>query len=209
MARIALSKSAQQRERQNLQMYQRFLPSLDLKRRQLMGEQTRAQEALSQAQIQVASLMSDIAGNIPMLANQGIDLEALVGIDSVQLGEENVVGVRLPVLEKVNTRVRDYSLMAKPHWVDAVADRLVQFLELKIQIQVHVERVRLLDHAIRRTTQRVNLFDKVLIPGARRHIKRIQIFLADTERAAVVRSKIAKRRNPQMADQVGTAEGAL
>lgn len=209
MARIALSKSAQQRERQNLQMYQRFLPSLDLKRRQLMGEQTRAQEALSQAQIQVASLMSDIAGNIPMLANQGIDLEALVGIDSVQLGEENVLGVRLPVLEKVNTRVRDYSLMAKPHWVDAVADRLVQFLELKIQIQVHVERVRLLDHAIRRTTQRVNLFDKVLIPGARRHIQRIQIFLADTERAAVVRSKIAKRRNAQMADQLGTAEGAL
>jgi V/A-type H+-transporting ATPase subunit D len=209
MARIALSKSAQQRERQNLQMYQRFLPSLDLKRRQLMGEQTRAQEALSQAQIQVASLMSDMAGNIPMLANQGIDLEALVGIDSVQFGEENVVGVRLPVLEKVNTRVRDYSLMAKPHWVDAVADRLVQFLELKIQIQVHVERVRLLDHAIRRTTQRVNLFDKVLIPGARRHIQRIQIFLADTERAAVVRSKIAKRRNAQMADQLGTAEGAL
>jgi len=209
MARIALSKSAQQRERQNLQMYQRFLPSLDLKRRQLMGEQTRAQEALSQAQIQVASLMSDIAGNIPMLANQGIDLEALVGIDSVQLGEENVLGVRLPVLEKVNTRVRDYSLMAKPHWVDAVADRLVQFLELKIQIQAHVERVRLLDHAIRRTTQRVNLFDKVLIPGARRHIKRIQIFLADTERAAVVRSKIAKRRNAQMADQLGTAEGEL
>jgi V/A-type H+-transporting ATPase subunit D len=209
MARIALSKSAQQRERQNLQMYQRFLPSLDLKRRQLMGEQTRAQEALSQAQIQVASLMSDIAGNIPMLANQGIDLEALVGIDSVQLGEENVVGVRLPVLEKVNTRVRDYSLMAKPHWVDAVSDRLVQFLELKIQIQAHVERVCLLDHAIRRTTQRVNLFDKVLIPGARRHIKRIQIFLADTERAAVVRSKIAKRRNAQMADQLGTAEGAL
>jgi len=209
MARIALSKSAQQRERQNLQMYQRFLPSLDLKRRQLMGEQTRAQEALSQAQIQVASLMSDMAGNIPMLANQGIDLEALVGIDSVQLGEENVLGVRLPVLEKVNTRVRDYSLMAKPHWVDAVADRLVQFLELKIQIQAHVERVRLLDHAIRRTTQRVNLFDKVLIPGARRHIQRIQIFLADTERAAVVRSKIAKRRNAQMADQLGTAEGAL
>lgn len=209
MARIALSKSAQQRERQNLQMYQRFLPSLDLKRRQLMGEQTRAQEALSQAQIQVASLMSDIAGNIPMLANQGIDLEALVGIDSVQLGEENVLGVRLPVLEKVNTKVRDYSLMAKPHWVDAVADRLVQFLELKIQIQAHVERVRLLDHAIRRTTQRVNLFDKVLIPGARRHIQRIQIFLADTERAAVVRSKIAKRRNAQMADQLGTAEGAL
>ena len=209
MAQVALNKSALQRERQHLQMYQRFLPSLDLKRRQLMAEQTRVQEALSQAQAQVAHLMSDTARSIPMLANQDIDLEGLVHIDSVQLGEENMVGVTLPTLEKVNIKVHDYSLLAKPHWVDAIADRLVQVLELKIQIQVHIEHVRRLDYAIRRTTQRVNLFDKVLIPRARRHIQRVQIFLADTERAAVVRSKIAKGRHEQTAEQVGAAEATL
>lgn len=195
MARLALSKSALQRERQNLQMYQRFLPSLDLKRRQLMAEQSRAQTALSKAQQEVATLVPDTGKSIPMLANTGIEIARLVQIESVQIGEENVVGVKLPVLERVITKIEEYSLLAKPHWVDAVADRLRHILKLKIQIQVEAERVLRLDQAIRRTTQRVNLFDKVLIPGAKKHIQRIQIFLADTERAAVVRSKIAKSRH--------------
>ena len=195
MARLALSKSALQQERQNLQMYERFLPSLDLKRRQLMSEQSRAQEALSQAETLVAKLIPDTGKSIPMLANKDIEIGKLVQIDSVDMSEENVVGVKLPVLEKVTSKMEAYALLAKPHWIDAVAERLRQILELKIQIQVQAERVRRLDQAIRRTTQRVNLFDKVLIPGAKAHIQRIQIFLADTERAAVVRSKIAKGRH--------------
>jgi V/A-type H+-transporting ATPase subunit D len=60
---------------------------------------------------------------------------------------------------------------------------------------VAAERVRRLEQAVRRTTQRVNLFDKILIPTTKKNIKRIQIFLGDTERAAVVRSKIAKARH--------------
>jgi V/A-type H+-transporting ATPase subunit D len=190
-------------------MYERFLPSLDLKRRQLMAEQSRAQEALSQAETQVATLVPDTGKSIPMLANKNIDIGRLVQIESVQIGEENVVGVKLPVLEKVITKMEEYSLLAKPHWVDAVADRLRQILELEIQIQVQTERVRRLDHAIRRTTQRVNLFDKVLIPGAQKHIQRIQIFLADTERAAVVRSKIAKGRHRLAPEPQGAMEAPL
>ena len=52
----------------------------------------------------------------------------------------------------------------------------------------------LLDAALRKVTQRVNLFEKVLIPRARDNIRRIRIYLGDAERAAVVRSKIAKRK---------------
>ena len=55
-------------------------------------------------------------------------------------------------------------------------------------------RLELLDEAVRTITQRVNLFDKVLIPRAQANIKRIRIFLADGERAAVVRAKIAKAK---------------
>jgi V/A-type H+-transporting ATPase subunit D len=59
---------------------------------------------------------------------------------------------------------------------------------------VAVERVRRLEKATRRIQQRVNLFEKVLIPGTRQNARRIRIFLGDTQRAAVVRSKIAKAR---------------
>ena len=81
MAQLALSKSALQRERQNLKMYERFLPSLDLKRRQLMAEQSRAHEALSQAEKQVATLVPDTGKNIPMLANKDIEIGKLVQIE--------------------------------------------------------------------------------------------------------------------------------
>ena len=43
-------------------------------------------------------------------------------------------------------------------------------------------------------TQRFNLFDKVLIPRTRTNIRKISIYLADAERAGVVKSKIAKRK---------------
>jgi V/A-type H+-transporting ATPase subunit D len=67
-----------------------------------------------------------------------------------------------------------------------------QMLQLRLRIQVERRCLTLLDEAVRTITQRVNLFDKVLIPQARDNIRRIQIFLADGERAAVVRAKIAK-----------------
>jgi V/A-type H+/Na+-transporting ATPase subunit D len=57
---------------------------------------------------------------------------------------------------------------------------------------VYRERVARMQGAVRRVTQRVNLFEKVLIPNAKQNIARIQIFLSDVERAAVVTSKIAK-----------------
>jgi len=78
--------------------------------------------------------------------------------------------------------------------------QLKQMVEQKTRVQVAAERVRLLEQAERRVTQRVNLFDKILIPTAKKNIQKIQIYLADAERAAVVRSKITKRMRKQVSD---------
>jgi V/A-type H+-transporting ATPase subunit D len=67
-------------------------------------------------------------------------------------------------------------------------------LELKIRLKVDKKRVEILQQAVKKVTQRVNLFDKVLIPRAQRNIRKIRIFLSDTERAAVVRAKITKNK---------------
>lgn len=84
--------------------------------------------------------------------------------------------------------------MGKPFWVDSAAKLLCQMLELRVRAQVEERRLALLERAVKTITQRVNLFDKVLIPRARQNIKRIQIYLSDLETAAVVRSKISKRK---------------
>ncbi len=192
MAKLNLSKGGLQKQRDDLRQYQRVLPSLDLKRMQLMGELKRAQHQLQEAEAEVKRLYQRIAEQLPMLANRDIDVSGLVKVDTIEIGEENLVGVKLPVLQDVKCKVVNYSMLAKPHWVDTLVAQLKQMVEQKTRVQVAADRVRLIAQAVRKTTQRVNLFDKILIPTAKANIKKIQIYLADAERAIVVNSKITK-----------------
>lgn len=194
MARLQLSKSALAREQKNLATFQKFLPSLDLKRQQLMAERVRAAKAVDDAHARIEVLRQKVREHLRMLSNRDIDLTGLVSLKTVRLGSENVVGTRLPTLEAIEIDIRPYALLAKPHWVDSTAALLRDMLELRIQAQLAERRLDLLDAAVRTIAQRVNLFDKVLIPDSRRNIKRIRISLADAEKAAVVRSKISKRK---------------
>jgi V/A-type H+/Na+-transporting ATPase subunit D len=200
VAKLKLSKSALAQERSQLKLYERTLPSLDLKRRQLSIELAKATTALEEARRAVEALESGIGEQLPMLANPEIELSGLVQMTDFELVEENVVGVRLPLLKRIHCTVADYSLLAKPAWVDVLVERLRDAAEQRTQVLVATERVRILKYQEKRVTQRVNLFDKILIPNARRNIQRIQIFLGDAERAAVVRSKIAKAKQARQRD---------
>jgi V/A-type H+-transporting ATPase subunit D len=189
---MTLNKSALHKEREALRLYERVLPSLDLKRMQLTAERERAKGELEAAQKAVSQLTASTGRGLPMLADAEVDISGLVKIVAVRRGEENVVGVKLPVLESLEFEPLSYSLLAKPHWVDSAVARIRQMVELRLREQVAAERERVLEKAVRRITQRVNLFEKILIPTAKMNIKKIQVFLADAERAAVVRSKITK-----------------
>jgi V/A-type H+-transporting ATPase subunit D len=194
MARLALNKSSLSKLTRQLGTFERFLPSLDLKRKQLMAERARAQAAVQRTGQAMAALRERVAGRLPMLENREIELADLVRLTALRLGEENVVGTRLPVLQGVEVQRRDYGYLEKPHWVDLLGDELARMLELHARLAVERRRAALLEEAVRKVTQRVNLFEKVLIPRAREHIRKIRIYLSDAERAAVVRSKIAKRK---------------
>jgi V/A-type H+-transporting ATPase subunit D len=199
MARLALNKSSLSKLSRQLRTFERYLPSLDLKRKQLMAERARAQAAVQRTLRDMRVLRESIAAQLPMLANHEIELEDLVRLKTVRLGEENVVGSRLPVLEDKVVEVRDYGYLEKPHWVDRVVEALTDMIELQLRLAVERRRGVLLEEAVRKVTQRVNLFEKVLIPRSREHIRKIRIFLSDAERSAVVRSKIAKRKHAMQA----------
>jgi len=194
MTRLALNKASLAHEIRQLKTFERYLPSLDKKRRQLTAERTREQAAMEHTRGAMQDLRAAVAARLPMLANREIDLSALVRVKAIRLGEENVVGTRLPQLEGVEVQVRDYGYLARPHWVDSLVEELTRMLELQVRLAVEQRRATRLDTALRKVTQRVNLFEKVLIPRARDNIRRIRIYLGDAERAAVVRSKIAKRK---------------
>jgi len=194
MPKVVLSKSGLQKERASLQLYQKVLPSLDLKRRQLMGEQKRAERSLADLAVLTGSLLDRVATQIPMLGSGAVDISGVLSVKEIHRGTANVVGVRLPSFVGIDFETIPYSLLGKPHWVDIAITHLKEYTTLCLRADVARERLALLNHAVRKITQRVNLFEKILIPTAEKNIRQIQIHLADAERTAVIQSKLSKAK---------------
>ena len=205
MAKLKLSKHALHEQQEQLKLYQRLLPSLDLKRRQLSIEVKNAQEEYEAAQSAVDALETRIGEELPMLADKDFRLGGLVQLKSCKVVEQNVVGVKLPFLDSIECAVADYSKLATPPWVDTLVQRLKEAAEQRMRAEIAGQRKAILQVQVRRITQRVNLFEKILIPTAKQNIMKIRIYLGDAERASVITSKLAKQKQQQQRE----AEEAL
>ncbi len=206
MARLALSKSSLQQQREKLRLFQRFLPSLELKRQQLTAEQKKAVQALAEAERGEERASSSLTGLLPVLGTSEMKLSGLVRVRRLDLAEEDLLGLRLPVLRAVEFDEARYSLLATPYWIDDLVACLKDTATYRIRLQVYRARVARLQEAVRHLSQRVNLFEKVLIPDAKRNIAHIRIFLSDVERAAVVTSKIAKAKRAREREAAGAGK---
>jgi len=192
---IALNKTTLKQQRDQAKTFKQFLPSLDLKRQQLLIALKAARERLDELDAQMKDFSARLESLYPLLGSSTIPtlkISGLIAVRGVRIETENVVGTHLPIVREVDFGINDYSTMATPFWLDHLVQSLQQMSRLRIEHQVAVRRFELLELAARRITQRVNLFEKVLIPQAEQNIRRIVIFLSDQERAAVVRSKISK-----------------
>ncbi len=194
MSRLSFSKAALHKEGAQLKRFKQYLPSLDLKRQQLVVERTKALAQLSNTQDEIEKCYELVKEQLPMLSSEHINMNSLVTVNQVDMSEENLVGVKLPYLKQIEIQSKPYSLLSKPHWVDLLVILLKEMLELKVRLKIDKKRVEILQQAVKKVTQRVNLFDKVLIPRTQKKIRKIRIFLSDTERAAVVRAKITKNK---------------
>ncbi len=195
MAKLSLNKSALHRERQQLALYQKVLPSLDLKRRQLMRETVVARHTLHDLQVAIEAYARKTAEKYPMLAHEKLGHEGVVRIAALSMGSENIVGVHLPLLENVTFEAPVYPLLGRPAWTEMLIARIEHAVKMELEKEVLHHRITLLERALTKVTQRVNLFEKVLIPTAKANIKKIVVVLDDMQRASVVRSKIAKAKH--------------
>jgi hypothetical protein len=91
MARTPLNKAELARKKRQLATYRRFLPSLDMKRKQLMAERQRARRQLREAESAVEEVNRRVAEQLPMLADAQVEVEGLVRVLDVRLATQNVV----------------------------------------------------------------------------------------------------------------------
>lgn len=201
MAKLALNKSTLNKEGKKLESYRQFVPALDLKRKQLMAARADVTRELKQKQQAQDDLEQAISTDFSMLAGSDIRLEELVTIKRLEIGEYNLVGLDLPVLSELELSVRQYSRLASPYWLDQVIELLQQSVRFRLEARILEQRLELLNEGLQKTTQRLNLFDKVLIPQSEKNIRKIRIALSDAERAGVVRAKIAKNKRRSQGQQ--------
>jgi V/A-type H+-transporting ATPase subunit D len=192
MARLSLNKSTLSEQIKQLKTYRNFLPSLDLKRKQLLSEQEKARKELRKLDDRLEALRPLVDKQIPMLGYTHVDVRGIVRLTNAEIVEENVMGIRLPKLGNLQIKVSEYPFLGKPHWVDRVVQLLQQAIDIRLHRQVMERRLELLASSAKVVSQRVNLFERVLIPKTEANIQRIRVALSDSERDSIVRAKIAK-----------------
>ncbi len=203
MAKIKLTKNELKAQKDALKMYKRYLPTLTLKKQQLQSEIRTIDEKAKAVRAEKKALEEDFQKWIAVFGEKEAFKPGMVTVKNIRKGWGNIAGVKIPVYEGADFGRGDYDLYSTPLWIDMAADRMEKALELDLQAEVLDEQVRLLAKELRTTTQRVNLFEKVKIPETKANIKKIGVFLGDEQVAAVVRSKISKRKLQAVANSAG------
>ena len=186
--------------RKKLQMRQRALPTIKSKESALRLEVKKARDAAADAQERMEALL----GRYEYMSALWGEFDAgLLRVDDVELDTQKIAGVRTPVLQDIRFEEKDYDLFSAPVWFADGVDILKRLARLGIEFEVFNRKMELLDFARRKTTQKVNLYEKVQIPGYEDAIRKIKRFMEDEENLSKSAQKIVKTKQQQ------AGEGAM
>ncbi len=177
-----------------LKMRQKALPTIKSKESALRSEVKKARDSASDCRHRLELLESEYDY---MVSLWGEFDPALVRVGDVELSVRKIAGVRTPVLEGIRFDEKPYDLFSSPAWYADGIDILKRLARLGIEYEVYNRKTELLDYARRKTTQKVNLYEKVQIPGYEDAIRKIKRFMEDEENLSKSAQKIVKTKQQQ------------
>ncbi len=194
MAKIKLTKNELKVQKDALKMYQRYLPTLTLKKQQLQSEIRTIEAKANAVRKEKEALEKGFKDWIAVFSEADAFPEGIITVSNIKKGYGNIAGVEIPIFEGADFSRSDYDLYSTPLWVDIAANHMEKAILLDLEAEVLDKQVELVEAELLSTSQRVNLFEKVKIPETKENIKKISIYMADQQVSAVVRSKISKRK---------------
>ncbi len=193
MAKFKNTKNELKAQRDSLRRYERYLPTLQLKKQQLQMEVRQVEHRLDECRQREQQLLAGLA-NWVALFGDGTGFSSWIAIQRIVRDETNVAGVNIPVLKEVVFERHVPDLFTTSPWVDDGIECLAELARLRIELLVLEEQKALLVDELRTTNQRVNLFERVKIPECKDVIRRVRIYLGDMQVLDVGRGKIAKQK---------------
>lgn len=193
MAKIKLTKNELKKQKDNLKRFTRYLPTLELKKRQLLQEISTIQKTHDRLQAEFESVDKEVYQWVDVFA-EDVDLQHIIKIKELKKEQSNIAGIDIPIFKEVIFEDIDYDFLQTPLWIDKGIKVSIEQIKRKAELQIIEKQLDILREELRITIQRIKLFEEVKIPEARENIRIIQIFLGDQQTAAVVRGKIAKAK---------------
>jgi V/A-type H+-transporting ATPase subunit D len=196
---IKLTKNELKKQKDNLKQFQRYLPTLQLKKQQLQSVIMGIRQELERKEAERIQMIGDLDDWVAVFAENELfeekkRLDQLVQPDRVIVKDDNIAGVTIPAFEELTFKDINYDVDDYPLWVDTAVFKLREIARLDALVSTLRKQTELLEKELRTTSQRVNLFEKVKIPEAKENIRVIQVYLGDQQTAAVVRGKISKKK---------------
>lgn len=186
------NKTSLQRLKKQLKIRENALPILKNKEAALRVEVKKARKEAAQ----VAQQLEETIQQHHAMAGLWEEFDfGLLEVEAVEMGSQKVAGVATPVLKNIQFIRHTFSLFNQPAWFPAGMELLKQWIELALQRKVLLQKMERLEFARKKTTQKVNLYEKVQIPGYEDAIRKIERYLEDEENLAKAAQKIVKKRS--------------
>lgn len=192
------NKTSLQHIEKQLKMRQRTLPIIKNKETALRLEVKRCKQ---EAEDLKRKLDEQIAGYESMYALWGEFDPTLVALEDVELSVRKIAGVRVPILSNIRLSVKPFGVFSSPKWYLEGIKLLQGLAKTAVEHEFVVAKLNLLDHARRKTTQKVNLFEKVQIPGFQDAVRKIKRFMEDEENLSKSSQKILKSLQEKRAEE--------
>ena len=198
MAEIKLTKMELRDQQYKLKQLQKYLPTLELKKAMLQSEVNHALHELQELNNEYQGKMETCEHFQSLLSDPATSMiDRGVKVQKVEKRFENIAGTEIPFFRQVIFPSLEYSLSNTPLWIDSAIKKIQDLVIAKEKIEVVKEKKQLLEKELREVFIRVNLFEKILIPRTKYHIKKIKVFLADQELSSVAQAKVAKKKMEQ------------
>ena len=121
----------------------------------------------------------------------------LISVKDVEVETVKIAGVKTPELKNIIYEIRDFNAFSKPAWFADGVRILKELAKIGIESEIYTAKSRILDFQRKKTTQKVNLYEKVQIPGYQEAIRKIKRFMEDEENLSKASQKIVKTRHEE------------
>ncbi len=191
MIKFQFNKTALGELGKQLTMRQKALPTIKSKESALRSEVKKARDRAAELKAQLERTMAEYDYMVQLWGEFD---PPLIRVRDVRFGTQKIAGVEIPVLEDIRYEEKPYNLFSAPLWIADGMRILKELARLGVESEFYERKMELLERARKKTTQKVNLYEKVQIPGYQEAIRKIKRFLEDEENLSKSSQKIVKSR---------------